>query len=112
MTDQPTGSHHTAADLAAIMRLTPGSAYGDLVADETSRRRTLYELLANSADPMWKEIGTQLRDGQLDARDLLRVDAYASHLMDAIEKHADNLPAALTKTCERLEAEADEATRS
>lgn len=34
---------NAAADLSTIMRLTPDSGYSDLVADESSRRRTRYE---------------------------------------------------------------------
>ena len=97
------------ADLAAIMRLAPDSEYADLIAHESSRRRTLYELLANSDDPLWKEIGTQLRDGQMQPRDIGGVEAYRTHLIDAIDRHASDLPTALAKA--REEFEADHAAR-
>jgi hypothetical protein len=97
------------ADLAAIMRLAPGSEYGDLVAHETFRRRKLYELLANSDDPLWKEIGTQLRDGQMQPRDMLGVDAYRTHLVESLEKHGGDFGTALAKA--RDELEADQSTR-
>ncbi len=120
MTDQPAASEpadgepgdvaETAtADLSAIMRLGPDSQHGDLIAHETLRRRTLYEALANSDDPMWKEIGTQLRDGQMQPRDVFGVDAYRSHFIDTIDKHGRDFPTALAKAREELEA--DQPTR-
>lgn len=113
MTDQPTGNDASdavetaAANLATIMRLAPDSAYGDLVMHETSRRHKLYELLADSDDPMWKEIGTQLRDGQMQLHEIFRIEAYASHLIDTIDKHARDFPEMLAETREHLEAEDD-----
>jgi hypothetical protein len=115
MTDQPDDgaqadvAEAAAANLAAIMRLAPDSEHGDLVAHETFRRRKLYELLANSDDPMWKEIGTQLRDGQMQVRDVFGVEAYGAHLVDAIDQHGREFPAALAKA--RDELEADQSTR-
>jgi hypothetical protein len=95
------------ANLAAIMRLAPDGEYGDLIAHETLRRRKLYELLANSDDPLWKEIGTQLRDGQMQLRDIFGVEAYGTHLIDTIEKYGRDFPAALAKAREQLEAETE-----
>ena len=97
------------ADLAAIMRIAPDSQYADLIAHESLRRRTLYELLAASDDPLWKEIGTQLRDGQMQLRDIGGVEAYRTHLIDAIDEHGSDFPTALAKAREELEAE--QATR-
>jgi hypothetical protein len=114
MTDQP---HQRAADqpadvaeaatanLSAIMRLAPDSPYHALVASETSRRNQLYELLADSDDPLWKEIGTQLRDGQMRLRDIWGVDAYCTHLIDSIDKNSGDFPSALAKAREQLEAD-------
>jgi hypothetical protein len=111
MTDQPTAgepadaAETAAADLAAVMRLAADGPYGAAIASETSRRRLLYDLLANSADPLWKEIGTQLRDGQMQVRDVFEVDEYNTHLIDAIDKHSRDFPAALARTREDLEAD-------
>jgi hypothetical protein len=113
MTDQPTGNDASdavetaTANLATIMRLAPDSAYGDLVTHETRRRHKLYELLADSDDPMWKEIGTQLRDGQMQLHEIFRIEAYASHLTDTVDKHARDFPEMLAETREHLEAEDD-----
>jgi hypothetical protein len=115
VTDQPAASEpadvpETAtANLAAIMRLAPDSPYHAMVTSETSRRKRLYELLADSDDPLWKEIGTQLRDGQMRLRDIWGVDAYCTHLIDSIDKHSSDFPAALSKAREQLEA--DQPTR-
>ncbi|MBM7785038.1 hypothetical protein [Tenggerimyces flavus] len=104
MNDQP-AAEGAPADLAAIMRLAPDSPYGELIADDTSRRRTLYELLAESDDPLWKEIGTQLRDGQLGPRGIFEVEAYRTHVVDTIAKLGGDFPALLAKTREELEAD-------
>jgi hypothetical protein len=111
MTDQPAAgepadaAQTATADLAAIIRLAPGSPYDAVVASETSRRHHLYDLLANADDPLWAEIGTQLRDGQMRLRDVWGVDAYCTHLIDGIDKHGGDFPAALAKTREHLEAD-------
>jgi hypothetical protein len=115
MTDQPAAGEpadvrETAtANLAAIMRLAPGSPYENVVASETSRRHHVYDLLADSDDPLWSEIGAQLRDGRMRLRDIWGVDAYSAHLIDAIDKHGGDFPAALAKTREDLEP--DQPTR-
>jgi hypothetical protein len=115
MTNQPAGGESAdvaqtaTADLAAIMRLAPDSQYGDIIAHETSRRRLLYDLLANSDDPLWKEIGEQLRDGQMRPQDVFEVDEYRTRLIEAIDEHGRDFPAALAKTREQLEA--DQPTR-
>jgi hypothetical protein len=111
MTNQPAGgepadvAETAAADLAAIMRLAPDSPYGELIASETSRRRVLYDLLANSDDPLWKEMGEQLRDGQMRPRDVFGVEEYSTHIFDSLDERARDLPAALAKAREELEAE-------
>lgn len=113
MNDQPDAGEATeiteipTANLAALMRLAADTEYAELIADETSRRRKLYELLADSDDPLWREIGTQLRDGQMQLRDVLGVDAYTTHLIDAIDKHGSGFPTALAETRECLETEVD-----
>lgn len=93
------------ANLAAILRLAPDSPYHAVVASETGRRSHLYDLLADSDDPLWAEIGTQLRDGQMRLRDIWGVDAYCTHLVDAIDRHHSDFPAALAKAREDLEAD-------
>ena len=111
MTDQPVAgepadvAETATANLAAILRLAPDSPYLAVAANETSRRRRLYELLADSDDPLWAEIGTQLRDGQMRLRDIWGVDAYCTHLNDAIDEHGGDFPSALAKTREHLEAD-------
>ena len=113
MNDQPDAgvpadvTESATANLAAIMRLAPDTQYADLIAHETSRRRKLYELLANSDDPLWKEIGTQLRDGQMQLRDVFEVDAYATHLINAVDKHGSGFATALAETRECLETETE-----
>jgi hypothetical protein len=110
MPDQSTGEPADAAqtataDLAAITRLAPDTQYGELIAHESSRRRRLYDLLADSDDPLWKEIGVQLRDGQMQLRDIAGVEAYGNHLIDAIAKHGNDVPTLLAQARQRLEAE-------
>jgi hypothetical protein len=98
-----------AANLAAVMRLAADGPYADVIAHETIRRRHVYDSLANSEDPLWAEIGTQLRDGQMELRDIWEVDAYSTHVIEAFDKHGSDYPTALGKTREQLEA--DQPTR-
>jgi hypothetical protein len=107
MTNQPWAdvAETATADLAEVMRLAADSPYGAVIASESSRRRMLYDLLANSEDPMWKEIGEQLRDGRMQPQDVFEVDEYSTHLFDSLDKHARDFPAALAKARKDLEAE-------
>ena len=51
-------------------------------ADRDERRRMLYDLLARNDDPMLKEMGRQLRDGQMSLLDLANTSVYREHLFE------------------------------
>ncbi|MDG4780868.1 hypothetical protein O7614_14575 [Micromonospora sp. WMMD961] len=76
MNDTPS----TPADVLAAVDRTP---YGAVVRDEARRRQMVYESLASGPDPIGREIGRQLRDGDLSPRDLLTVGDYQGFLSRA-----------------------------
>ncbi|MEO3770563.1 hypothetical protein [Micromonospora sp. B9E7] len=73
MNDTPS----TPADVLAAVDRTP---YGAVVRDEARRRQMVYESLISGPDPIGREIGQQLRDGNLSPRDLLTVGDYQGFL--------------------------------
>jgi hypothetical protein len=91
-------------DLGTLIGLLAGSPWYVGLADPERRRSRLYEALARSDDPMWREIGEQLRDGQMQLRHVLQVDAYWQHLQGGIAGREDEL----ANTVAALEAEAGE----
>ena len=60
-------------DLIAAVERTP---YGDLLRDESRRRRLVHEAMANGPDPTGREIGRQLMSGAATPRELLAASAY------------------------------------
>jgi hypothetical protein len=71
--DRMSEDRATAEDILAKVELT---SYGDLLHDDQRRRHELYKMMADSADPMLREMGEQLRDGLLTPRQLLSVPEY------------------------------------
>ncbi|MET7962209.1 hypothetical protein [Micromonospora zamorensis] len=67
-------------DVLAAVDRTP---YGAVVRDEARRRQMVYESLISGPDPIGREIGQQLRDGNLSPRDLLTVGDYQAFLSRA-----------------------------
>ncbi|PRX46923.1 hypothetical protein B0I33_10620 [Prauserella shujinwangii] len=48
--------------------------------DASSRRRALYRLMAENPDPLWREMGQQLRDGRMRPAEMLSTPEYREHL--------------------------------
>ncbi|HEY8452842.1 MAG: hypothetical protein FWJ70_14150 [Micromonosporaceae bacterium] len=92
-------------DLQSLLRLIDRSAHRDQLADAQSRRRLVFEALANHADPMWREIGEQLRDGRMGIRDVLRVQAYWDKVQQGLAEHGDEFRRAMIDAKEQLERE-------
>lgn len=92
-------------DLASMMRLIDRSAYRDQIADVPGRRQRVFEALANSDDPMWREIGEQLRDGRMEVRDVLRVEAYWEKVQQGLAEHQEDFRQAVVDAKEQLEQE-------
>lgn len=56
------------------------------VSDPERRRQFTVEALARNTDPAAREIGRQLKDGTVTARELATSSAYAPYLLANLEK--------------------------
>lgn len=65
------------------------TSYGELLHDDQRRRHELYKLMADSTDPMVREMGEQLRDGLVTPLQLLSVPEYAEALMSGVQRLAE-----------------------
>ncbi|HEY8474106.1 MAG TPA: hypothetical protein VIL37_15925 [Natronosporangium sp.] len=91
-----------------MMRLAEQSRYRDLLSDVSGRRRRLFEALANSDDPLWREIGEQLREGRIRPSDVLQSEVYWNKIQEGLTEHADDFRQAIQAAKEQLEAESEE----
>jgi hypothetical protein len=92
-------------DLESMMELVERSAYHDLFGDQRSRRRRFFDALAASDDPMWREIGNELRDGRIALRDVLGVGAYREQVERGFAENQEAFQEALAQAKEQLERE-------
>jgi hypothetical protein len=78
------------------------------VTDVVRWRTKLYKALADHPDPMWREIGGQLRDGKMTLRDIYRVEAYREHLHEGFEKNRHRFVESVRQATQQLEEAAAE----
>lgn len=78
--------------------------YADLL-DPQRRRDLLFRMMADSGDPMWREIGQSLRDGSMGLRDILRVEAYREKVETGLATHAEHFHQSLHDATEALRAD-------
>jgi hypothetical protein len=76
----------------------------DPLAREMAAPAQLYDLLARSDDPVWREIGQQLRDGRMDLRDVVQVEAYRRHLHRELTQHEHRFGDVISAARSYLEA--------
>jgi hypothetical protein len=90
--------------------------------DTSSRRQKLYQLVAEHPDPLWREIGQQLRDGHISPSELLSTPQYREHLragmadglerlnhmVGALEDHLRADPPPVEEAPRRAEPDPDE----
>ncbi|MGI5214974.1 hypothetical protein [Plantactinospora sp. CA-290183] len=50
------------------------------------RQAELYELLASHPDPLWREMGEQLKGGKMRTIDVFAIPAYRDHLEEGLER--------------------------
>lgn len=100
--------HPPLPDPSVLQRLLESSPRYSELADPDTRRRHVFDALANSDDPMWREIGQQLRDGRLRPRDLLGIDAYAEKIQQGLAANAEQFHANMAEAAAELQAEQDE----
>ena len=89
-------------DLRTAVAASPELA--DL-ANTATRRHRLYQLIAESPDPLWREIGAQLRDGQLRPTQVLSVPEYREHLQAGMADGLANLTSMFGALEDHLHAE-------
>ena len=98
------GPEEPMPDLDTLMRLVERSPDHRQIADPQSSERQLFARLADHADPMWREIGQQLRDGQMGVRRIAEVEAYWDHLQQELARQRDSFRRAVAATKAALEA--------
>lgn len=109
-------------DPEGLVRRLQGTPLGERLDSRDKRRGALFDMLANHKDPMWREIGQQLKSGQMKPTDLLTTPAYRQHLLDGLEaakEQIDELPDTIERGADdpdgfaaRVEAEAAAARRA
>ncbi|MFI7672814.1 hypothetical protein [Actinophytocola sp. NPDC049390] len=66
---------------------------GKRLATPAGRRSALYDMLAAHPDPVWREMGEQLKNGSMRPSDMFAVPAYRERVMagleEARERHAE-----------------------
>lgn len=77
------------ATLEGILAKLGQTSYGELVHDEQRRRHLLATMMAESTDPVLREMGQQLRDGLVSPRQLVTVSDYWEALQRGFEKLAE-----------------------
>ena len=68
------------------MALMGHTELGQRLATPAGRRAALYDMLANHPDPLWREMGEQLKTGRMRPSDMFAVPAYREHLMAGLEQ--------------------------
>lgn len=109
-------------DPEGLVRRLQGTPLGDRLDSRDKRRTALFDMLANHKDPMWREIGQQLKNGQMKPTDLLATPVYRQHLLDGLEaakERIDELPDLIERGADdpeafaaRVEAEVEAAERA
>lgn len=73
--------------------LMANTELGRRLATPAARRSALYDMLAAHPDPVWREMGEQLRNGSMRPSDMFAVPAYRERVMagleQAKERHAE-----------------------
>lgn len=68
------------------VHLMANTELGKKLATPAGRRAALYDMLAQHPDPTWREMGEQMRNGQMRPSDLFAIPAYREHLMAGLEQ--------------------------
>ncbi|WP_026931270.1 hypothetical protein [Glycomyces tenuis] len=88
------------------MRLLEGTPLGEQLATSEGRRKALYDMLADHPDPLWREMGEQLKDGRMRPIDMFATPAYREHLLAGLEsarEHQDEMFEAIEAAAENGE---------
>jgi hypothetical protein len=91
--------------IEALLAKVEGSRYRALLHDDQLRRRLLVRMLAESDDPMLREMGEQLRDGLATPAQLLSIPEYWEALRPGYEALGS---IDLDEVAEQVDASADD----
>jgi hypothetical protein len=94
--------------LARLIAALDRGPLGEVLRDDHRRRAAVYERMADSSDPLTREIGQQLRDGVLRPQDLLKDPEYRRFLDRGVERLHDLDLDELTRQAEAAAADAGE----
>lgn len=103
--DHPSHDDGPPPDLDSLSDLLDQSSYGGATTSPEELQQRMFEQLAGSDDPMWREIGQQLRDGQMSLRHVLQVDAYWQHVVSGLDEHQEAFRGTVAAVQAQLEAE-------
>ncbi len=67
---------HDPVTIEALLAKVENSRYRALLHDDQLRRRLVFKMLAESDDPMLREMGEQLRDGLVTPSQLMSIPEY------------------------------------
>lgn len=96
----------TSSPMDKIERLTALAAQHpklQAAADPANRHAKLYRMLASHPDPMWREIGSQLRDGKMTLREMYANAEYRKHVHKGMKANREKLGSAIDAALKRLE---------
>lgn len=76
----------TRPDIERLLGRLERTPLGERLSDPAKRQAELYDLLASHPDPLWREMGGQLKDGQMRASDVFATPAYHDRLREGLER--------------------------
>lgn len=78
-------SEHDPVTIEALLAKVENSRYRALLHDDQLRRRLVFKMLAESDDPILREMGEQLRDGLVTPSQLMSIPEYWEALSPGYE---------------------------
>jgi hypothetical protein len=76
---------HEPVTIEALLARVEDSRYRELLHDDKMRRRLVVQMLAESDDPILREMGEQLRDGLVTPAQLMSIPEYWEALRPGYE---------------------------
>lgn len=96
--DQPREQPSVAEVLAKIGQ----SPIGAMLRDEQAMERMVFDLMTRSEDPVVREMGTELREGNVTLRGLGDIPAYRSVMESGLERVGDLDLASMSEQLDEL----------
>lgn len=84
------------------------SPIGDIVRDEQAMQRMIFDVMARNEDPVLREMGTELCEGNVSLRGLADVPEYRTAMQTGLERVGDLDLAGMSEQLDELTAERQE----